>query len=81
MAWHFCFLHVSGLIEPKKIWEKFLVEILQYTKNLENVHILASMKTKQVCICSAFWKHGWILLKFGMQVSIGYGIIENENRV
>jgi hypothetical protein len=27
------------------------------------------------------WKHGWILLKVGVQVSIGYGIIENENRV
>jgi hypothetical protein len=39
------------------------------------------MKTKQVCIWSAFWKHRWILLKPGMQVSIGYGIIENKNRV
>ncbi len=30
-----------------------------------------------------YWKHGWILLKVGVQVStcIGYGIIENENRV
>ncbi len=39
------------------------------------------MKTKQVYIWSAFWKHGWILLKPGVQVSIGYCIIENENRV
>jgi hypothetical protein len=23
----------------------------------------------------------WILLKFGMQVNIGYGMLENENRV
>jgi hypothetical protein len=32
-------------------------------------------------ICSGFYKHGQILSKFGMQVSIGYVIIENENRV
>jgi hypothetical protein len=50
---------------------KYLVEILQYTMNFENFHIPASMKTKQVCIWSAFWKHGWILLKPGVQVSIG----------
>jgi hypothetical protein len=37
------------------------------------------MKTKQACIWSAFWKHGWILLKPGVQVSIGHCIIENEN--
>jgi hypothetical protein len=37
------------------------------------------MKMKLVCIWSAFWKHGWILLKLGVQVSIEYGIIENEN--
>jgi hypothetical protein len=35
------------------------------------------MKTKQVW--SAFWKHGWILLKLGMQVSLEKGMIENEN--
>ena len=28
---------------------------------------------------NAFWKHGRILSKFGMQVSIGYFIIEDEN--
>jgi hypothetical protein len=28
-----------------------------------------------------YCKHGQILLKFGIEVSIGYGIIENENRV
>jgi hypothetical protein len=39
------------------------------------------MKTKQVCVWSAFWKHGWILFKPGVQVSIGHCIIENENRV
>jgi hypothetical protein len=39
------------------------------------------MKTKQICIWSAFWKHGWILLKFGVQVSIEKGMIENKNRV
>jgi hypothetical protein len=39
------------------------------------------MKMKQVYIWSAFWKHGWILLKPGVQVSIGHGIIENKNRV
>jgi hypothetical protein len=56
---------------------KFLVEILQYT----NFNIPANMKTNQVCIWSAFWKHGWILLKPGVQASIGHCIIENENRV
>jgi hypothetical protein len=60
------------------IFWKFLVEILQCTKNF---HIPASMKMKQIFILSAFWKHGRIILKFGMQVSIGYGIIKNENRV
>jgi hypothetical protein len=25
--------------------------------------------------------YGWIVFKFGMQLSIGFGIIENENRV
>jgi hypothetical protein len=40
------------------------------------------MKTKQVCIWSAFWKHGWILLKLGVQVSIEKeGMIENKSRV
>jgi hypothetical protein len=39
------------------------------------------MKTKHVCIWSAFWKHGWILLKPGVQISIGHCIIENENKV
>jgi hypothetical protein len=69
------FLHASGPLEPKMFWGKFLVEILQYTKNLENFHILASMKTKQVCTqWSEFWKHGFILLKPGVQVSIGHCI-------
>jgi hypothetical protein len=45
-----------GLKNPK-IWGEFLVEILKYTKNLEHFHIPTSMKTKQVCIWSAFWKH------------------------
>jgi hypothetical protein len=40
-----------------------------------------SMKTMYICICSGFYKHGRILSKFGMQVSIGYVIMENENRV
>jgi hypothetical protein len=39
------------------------------------------MKTKQICICFACCKHGWILLRLGVQVSIGYGIIENGNGV
>jgi hypothetical protein len=39
------------------------------------------MKTKHVCIWSAFWKYGWILLKLGMQVSMEKGMIKNENRV
>jgi hypothetical protein len=39
------------------------------------------MKMMHICICSGFNKHGRILLKFGMQVNINYGIIENENRV
>jgi hypothetical protein len=30
---------------------------------------------------SDFWKHWWILLESGMQVSIGYVIIENKNKV
>ncbi len=34
-----------------------------------------------ICICSGFCKYGQILLKFGMQVNIGQGMIENENRV
>jgi hypothetical protein len=36
---------------------------------------------KQVFTCSEFWKNGWILSKLRMQVSIRYGMIENENRV
>ncbi len=36
-----------------------------------NFHIPAIMKMK----------HGWILLKLDVQVSMGYGIKENENRV
>jgi hypothetical protein len=40
-----------------------------------------SMKTMHIWICSGFYKHGWIPLKFGMPVSIVYDIIENENRV
>jgi hypothetical protein len=39
------------------------------------------MKTMYICICSGFYKHGWILLKPGVQVSIGHYIIDNENRV
>jgi hypothetical protein len=39
------------------------------------------MKTMYICICFGFCKHGWILFIFGMQVSIGFGIIDNENRV
>jgi hypothetical protein len=54
----------------KKFAGKFLVQILQYTKNLE-------LFTFQL----ALWNHEWILLKPGVQVNIGYGIIENENRV
>jgi hypothetical protein len=27
------------------------------------------------------WKQGWILLKLGVQVGIGYSIIVNENKV
>ena len=42
------------------------------------IHIPASMKTKQTCIWSAFWKHGWILLKPGVQVSIEHCTEENE---
>ncbi len=38
------------------------------------------MKTMHIWICSGFYKHGWIPLKFGMPVNIVYGIIENENR-
>ncbi len=40
-----------------------------------------SKKTMYICICSGFYKHGQILSKFVMQVSIGYVIIEDENRV
>jgi hypothetical protein len=50
---------------------------LKFCNTLRNFHIPASMKTKQVCIWSAFW----ILLKPGVQVSIRYCIIENENSV
>ncbi len=39
------------------------------------------MKTKLVCIWPAFWKHGWIILKPGVQLSIGHCIIEKENKV
>jgi hypothetical protein len=59
-----------GPLEQKKIYFKFC-----------NTQITAIMKTKQVCIWSAFWKHGWILLKPGVQVSIWHCIIENENRI
>ncbi len=51
------------------------------SKNLENVHIPANKKTKQVCIWSPLWKHGWILLKPGVQISIGHCIIENNIKV
>ncbi len=50
---------------------------MQYAKNLENFHISASMKTKQV-VFDAFWKYGWIIFKPGVQVSIGHFIIENK---
>jgi hypothetical protein len=39
-----------------------------------------SIKIKHISFGSAFCKQGWILLKLGMHVSIGYVIIENENR-
>ncbi len=39
------------------------------------------MKTKHICIWFACWKHGWILLRLGVQVSIGYDIIENGKGV
>ncbi len=39
------------------------------------------MNTMHICICCGFCKHGWILLKLGMQVSIGHGEIGNENGV
>jgi hypothetical protein len=39
------------------------------------------MKTKKICIWFACCKHGWFLLKLGMQVSIRYDKIDNENRV
>ncbi len=39
----FSFLHVSGPVEQKKN----VFEIFQYTKNLENVHIPDTIKTKQ----------------------------------
>jgi hypothetical protein len=39
------------------------------------------IQTKQVCIWSAFWKHGWILLKLGKEVCIEKGMIENKSRV
>ncbi len=38
------------------------------------------MKSMHI-ICSGFCKHGRNLFKFGMPVSIGYGTIDNENRV
>jgi hypothetical protein len=69
---------VFYMFGTNKNWRKFLVEILQYTKNF---HIPASMKMNQVYIWSAFWKHGWIIWKPGVQVSIGHCIIENENKV
>jgi hypothetical protein len=48
------------------------VTIFVYSsKFLGHFHIPASMKMKPVCIWSEFWKHGWILLKPGVQVSIG----------
>jgi hypothetical protein len=39
------------------------------------------MKTKQIRIWTAFWKHGYILLKLGVHDSIEKGMIENKNRV
>jgi hypothetical protein len=35
------------------------------------------MTTMHICVCSRFYKHGQILFKFGMQVNIGYVIIDN----
>ncbi len=72
-------MHVSGPLEQKK--NRGEIFILNFAIHKENFHIPASMKTKQVCIWSAFWKLGWILLKPGVQVSIGHCIIDNENRV
>jgi hypothetical protein len=40
-----------------------------------------SMKTMHIFICSIFYKNGRILFKFGTQVSTGYDIIYNGNRV
>jgi hypothetical protein len=39
------------------------------------------MKMMPICIGCGLYKHGWIHLKFGVQVGIGHGIMENENRV
>ncbi len=39
------------------------------------------MKMMYICICSGFYKQEWILLKFGMHLSIGCSIMENENTV
>jgi hypothetical protein len=50
------------------LWNKFTL----------HKELPASMKTKQICIWSAFWKHEWILLKLGVQVSIEKGMIENK---
>jgi hypothetical protein len=35
-----------------------------------NFAIHKEMKTKQICTWSDFWKHGWILLKLGIQFII-----------
>jgi hypothetical protein len=53
------------------------LENMPYERSLAengNSKWLPSMKTKQIYmkIWSAFWKHGWILLKLGMQVSIEF---------
>ncbi len=37
------------------------------------------MKTIHIGIYFGFCKYGWILLKFDIHVSLGYGIIRNES--
>ena len=79
----FVFYMFQDLCNKKKFFFKFLVQNLQYTKNLEFFSFPGcwSMKMMPICIGSGLYKHGWIHLKFGVWVGIGHGIMENKNRV
>ena len=66
----------------KASWQPFWIpnfcQSFPYGMSLFLAILVPNMKTMHICIGSGCYKHGRILLKFGMQVSIWHGIIENE---